>query len=242
MSTVYTRSANAEIPRRRSAAPPTVPLAIWLCAPTPEEENCLPSLVEGISRSLITRISEEFSQPEDTVVVSGLDAQRIAAVVDSRGHRHAVVDHDRPTTHRDRSAAGSGAAGPRNRATTTRGLPATAPYSAGLVLAVELPVPWVTPTGEPYTTWRGLLHSDGVLAVITTNPAGPGRFANHTGLVIAAAESAGFAYLQHIVAVHAHVAGDRLLVPTDHAETDPSGLVHVPTHSDLLIFTTGGGR
>lgn len=243
MSPIRTRAANEEIPQRRSSTSPSVPLAIWLCAPPPEEENFLPPLVDGVSRALIARIASEFSQPDDTVVVSGLDAPRIAAVVDSRGHRHAVIDHDRPATRRDRSTAGRSPAGPRDHAPTTRGLPPAAPHSAGLVLAVELPLPWVTPTGEPYTAWRGLLRNDGVLAVITANPAGPGRFANHTGLVIAAAEAAGFAYLQHIVAVHAHIAGDRLLVPADHAGSDPGvgGLVHVPAHSDLLVFTVGGG-
>ena len=41
-----------------------------------------------------------------------------------------------------------------------------------------------------------------------------GRFANHAGHVVAAADTAGLSYLQHIVAVNARLHGERLLVPT----------------------------
>ncbi|MCK2243671.1 MULTISPECIES: hypothetical protein [unclassified Crossiella] len=117
------------------------------------------------------------------------------------------------------------------------------PRSAGLVLAVELPSPWITPTGQPYTDWRDWLRPGGVLAVLTTNPAGTGCFANHTGLIVAAAQAAGLTYRQHIVTIQAHPGSDQ---PGDpHAPAAPSssatGQVHVSAHLDLLIFTADQG-
>lgn len=81
--------------------------------------------------------------------------------------------------------------------------------------------------------------------MITTNPAGAGQFANHTGTVVAAAETAGLNYLQHIITVYARLHGERLLIPTTTpprpAPTAPSPgakpVVHVPVHHDLLLFT-----
>ncbi|MEV0701023.1 hypothetical protein AB0I53_24350 [Saccharopolyspora sp. NPDC050389] len=113
-----------------------------------------------------------------------------------------------------------------------------------LVVACQLPAPAPTSAGEPYASWARWLRPGGVLAMITANPAGPGRFANHTGAIITAAETAGLAYLQHVIAVLAHVEGDRLLIPDDHgASTEPVSArnpVHVPAHADVLIFLAQG--
>jgi hypothetical protein len=231
--------------RHQSLRAPTVPLAIWLCAPTPAEQGGLPLLVDGVSRSLITRIVEEFSRPDDIVVVTGVDSGRIAAVADACGQRRATTWPRPATTLGDRTTGGDHHRDVPARTAGGALAASVAPRSAGLVLAVELPIPWITPTGQPYRDWAGLLRPGGVLAVITANPAGPGRFANHTGMVVAAAEDAGLGYLQHIVAVHAHVHGERLLVPTSTDHTQPelgtAEYVHVPAHTDLVIFTMAEG-
>ncbi|MFD9958345.1 hypothetical protein [Amycolatopsis sp. NPDC058986] len=108
-----------------------------------------------------------------------------------------------------------------------------------LLLAVELPAPWIAADGQPYTTWARWLAPGGVLAVATRNPAGAGRFADHTGAVVTAATNAGLSYLQHIIAVLAHVHGDRLLVSSPPASvTLPADAVHPVAHTDLLVFHT----
>ncbi|MGW5646206.1 hypothetical protein ACWEV3_40320 [Saccharopolyspora sp. NPDC003752] len=116
-----------------------------------------------------------------------------------------------------------------------------------LVVACRLPAPAPASAGEPYASWARWLRPGGVLAVITTNPAGPGRFANHTGAIISSAETAGLAYLQHVIAVLAHVEGDRVLIPDRPDEhsgvAEPVSArnpVHVPAHADVLIFLAQG--
>ncbi|MBB4679467.1 hypothetical protein [Crossiella cryophila] len=102
------------------------------------------------------------------------------------------------------------------------------------MLAVELPLPHITPSGQPYLDWCSWLRPGGVLAVLTASPTGLGRFVNSAGLVIAAATAAGLTYLQHIVAAPTRPA-DQL------AEVGEP--VRVPAHHDLLIFTsTRGGH
>jgi hypothetical protein len=56
---------------------------------------------------------------------------------------------------------------------------------------------------------------------------------------VAAARAAGLVYAQHIVLVHAAIAGGRLVPCRAGADTagDPGG---VRVHSDLLIFTKPG--
>ncbi|WP_010310939.1 hypothetical protein [Saccharopolyspora spinosa] len=116
--------------------------------------------------------------------------------------------------------------------------------SVDLVVACQLPAPVLTSAGEPYASWARWLRPGGALAVITANPAGPGRFANHTGAIITAAETAGLAYLQHIIAVLAHIEGNRLLIPDDHGaateRVSARNPVHVPAHADVLIFLAQG--
>ncbi|MCO1575211.1 hypothetical protein M8C13_05485 [Crossiella sp. SN42] len=111
-------------------------------------------------------------------------------------------------------------------------MPPIAPHSAGLVLAVELPLPRITPSRQPYTDWVSWLQPGGVLAVLTASPSGAGRFVNSAGLVIAAATAAGFTYRQHIITVPAR--------PDTNAQavSDP---VQVPAHHDLLLFTADHG-
>lgn len=202
-----------------------VPLGIWLCAPTDEDEAGLPPLVHGLSRALVTRVAQEFSRPADTVMATGFDAARVAAVMAARASRRLPTQTTVPITNSNRD--GGDSLRPPDG-------------SLGLILAVELPAPCVDHDGQPYLTWARWLRPGGVLAVVTASPAGVDDFAHHTAAVVRAAETAGLSYLQHIVAVLAHVDGDRLLVadPPPSAEADRT--VHIPAHSDLLIFTAPG--
>jgi hypothetical protein len=96
---------------------------------------------------------------------------------------------------------------------------------------------------DPVVVYGGLrrrLRPGGILAVVL----GTGHSnqpADAAGLVDVAA-AAGLSYLQHIVAVHAAVTGDRL-TPPDHsaAVAAPGVPVHTKVHRDLFIFVRNGG-
>ncbi|WP_236076413.1 hypothetical protein [Streptomyces coffeae] len=75
-----------------------------------------------------------------------------------------------------------------------------------------------------------LLSGDGLLLLATRQRRDAGRLTDPLGSLIASARTAGFRYLQHIVVVHGHPAGDRI-DPTP-PQGAPPGLIH----SDLLIL------
>src|SRR5947199_743668 len=210
-------------PRPRTTA--AVPLGIWLCAPAPADEHGLPPLIQGLTRSLITQAVNAFTTRGNTVAVTGPDAARVTAVADSACDRRVLcVDPETVIVGGDRDRVGSSARTPE-------------PGSVDLLLAVELPAPWIDTDGQPYHSWTRWLAPGGVLAVATRNPAGQGRFADHTGAVVTAATNAGLTYLQHIIAVLAHVQGDRLLISRPPASvTLPADAVHADAHTDLLVF------
>ncbi|ASR36588.1 hypothetical protein BAY61_18060 [Prauserella marina] len=207
-----------------------MPLGIWLCAPEPADEHGLPPLIEGLTRGLVTQAVTAFTARGNTVAVTGPDAARMTAVADSVGDRRVLcVDPETVTADGVRGRPGGGAGTPE-------------PGSVDLLLVAELPVPRIATDGQPYTTWARWLAPGGVLAVATRNPAGQGRFADHTGAVVTAATNAGLSYLQHIIAVLAHVHGERLLIPTPPAPvTLPADTVHTHAHTDLLVFHTDLG-
>jgi hypothetical protein len=208
-------------PRPRKSA--AVPLGIWLCAPAPADEHGLPPLIEVLTHSLVTQAMTTLTPRGTTVAVTGPDAARIAAVADAVGDRRVLcVDPETVTVGGRGDGIGGGARTP-------------VPGSVDLLLAAELPAPWIDTDGQPYLSWIRWLAPGEVLAVATPTPAGAGRFADHTGSVVTAATNAGLSYLQHIVAVLAHIDGDRLLVSGPPASvTVPAEAVHADAHTDLL--------
>lgn len=205
---------------RKSAS---VPLGIWLCAPTREDEYAPPPLLEGLTRALVTQAVDEFTTPGQTVAITGPDAARITAVAATVGGRSVVCADPETITH------GHEQANSKQSAWTPE------PGSVDLIFATELPAPWISKDGEPYRNWARWLAPGGVLAVAARNPSGTGRFVDHTAAIIAAATNAGLSYLQHIIAVLAHVEGDRLLL------AQPAASVTLPAetaqaHTDLLAF------
>jgi hypothetical protein len=95
---------------------------------------------------------------------------------------------------------------------------------------------------DPVVVYGGLrrrLRPGGILAVVL----GTGHSnqpADAAGLVDVAG-AAGLSYLQHIVAVHAVVTGDRLTPPEAAAAPTPDGgAAHLKVHRDLMIFSRNG--
>jgi hypothetical protein len=102
--------------------------------------------------------------------------------------------------------------------------------------------PPADPGIDPVITLGGMrrrLHPHGILAaIITTVPdAAPVDLVP----LVHAAGQARLAYLQHIVAVHAHTHGDQLTPAADADQPTPehsgrAGGAHLRVHTDVLIF------
>jgi hypothetical protein len=95
--------------------------------------------------------------------------------------------------------------------------------------------------GVLYAACQRVLRPGGLLTVITAAARQPGW----PGEVIAHARAAGLIYTQHIIALHAPIRGGRLHAPPDGPALPPhlsavAGL-HLPAHSDLLVFAAPGG-
>ncbi|MFI6350190.1 hypothetical protein [Streptomyces sp. NPDC050560] len=86
--------------------------------------------------------------------------------------------------------------------------------------------------------WPGFFHrahcllpANGTLLLAARQRRSDGTLADPLGSLIAAARTAGFTYLQHIVIAHARPDGDSL-VPSPPDDADPG-----VTHSDLIVFS-----
>lgn len=213
------------IQRRRHSV---IPLAVWLCEPLPDELVSEPiGDAGGIPQTLAHRVISVFSKPGERIVLDGDQHPFLASVAGSITDRTVTPTAPSAATHRD--APGEIGSDQPGQGEHT------------LVAAVQAPQRVVE--AHRYQGWAQVLRPGSVLVVVTASPAGVGTFRNQVGEVITAARRAGLSYLQHIIAVAAHVEGDRLLVPSrripppEHA-TRPA-LVHVPAHHDILAFTTG---
>lgn len=201
-----------------------VPPAFWLTEPESNTPHDTTPLSDGLdlSRTVPQRAISEFSKTGDRILLAADDTAFLARVAEGISDRTITCTPLRANTDSDRPEV-------RQRA---RG-------AGGCALVVTLQPSQSSIEVDIYRRWAGLLRPGAVLVVITTNPAGAGRFHNHLGAVITAARAAGLTYLQHIIAVCAHVEGDRLLVPTriqHRRRTDDGVTLHVPVHHDLIAL------
>ena len=107
---------------------------------------------------------------------------------------------------------------------------------------------------QVYAACHAVLRPGGLLVTVTKNTRRAGRLLDLAGTTVALARSAGFGYLQHVVALHAAVRDGTLvsrpsfwqLTQTRHARTrgEPA---HLVAHEDVCVFTrpispTGSGK
>ena len=88
---------------------------------------------------------------------------------------------------------------------------------------------------------RRRLDSGGVVVALVTHPAGAAQ-PIEAGPLVRAAGQARLSYLQHIVAVHAPTAGERIEPGPSDLAAAAAGFRHLRVHADLLVFTAGGRR
>ncbi|MEU3962943.1 hypothetical protein AB0F42_24575 [Streptomyces buecherae] len=81
-----------------------------------------------------------------------------------------------------------------------------------------LPTGGVETLGSVEDGWPGFFHrahrflpGDGLMLLATRQRRDAGRLNDPLGTLVATARTAGFRYLQHIVVVYAHLAGDQLV-------------------------------
>lgn len=220
--------------RRSPSAHADIPLGIWLCPPDDIRAGQVSADVTaeqgGVLPALVARIITEFAEPGATILTSGAQADSLAQAARSSAHRVIAAPPEIVTVCDERNEQAEA---------SVQQKPITAPGAADLAVAVS--ESFDSPNGiiAVCRGWAMALSSGGIAVVITNNPAGPSTFANQAGAVVAAARDSGLAYRQHVVAVVARVCGDRLLIPTDAAPQPaaaPSDTVHLPVHTDLLIF------
>ncbi|WP_055548979.1 hypothetical protein [Streptomyces sp. NBRC 110028] len=111
--------------------------------------------------------------------------------------------------------------------------PDTLPASDDTLLPSTEDMPGAMENGWPGFFHRAhrLLPGDGLLLLAARQRRDAGCLTDPLGPLIAAARTAGFCYLQHIVIVHGHPSGDRI-EPTP-IKGAPPGLIH----SDLLVLS-----
>jgi hypothetical protein len=97
---------------------------------------------------------------------------------------------------------------------------------------------------EVYAGCHGLLRPGGHLVVVTKNTRRKGRMLDLAGLTVTLATGAGFAYLCHVIALHAAVRDGDLaarpsywqLTQVRHARgrSEPA---HLVAHEDVTVFS-----
>lgn len=221
--------------RTVTSANTDIPLGIWLCSPGDTQSAAMfgdaARSYGGALSPLVARILAEFAKPSTTILASGPHADSIAHAARSYGEDHvAVRSQPTVTTCKEQSA---------QTGTSVGGEPITVPGTVDLAVATSDPFDDPSKISALCQSWATALRPGGIAVVITDNPAGPTAFANQAGAVVAAARDGGLAYRQHVVAVIAHVRGDRLLIPQRYCDLPPGApgdTIHLPVHLDLLIF------
>jgi hypothetical protein len=88
---------------------------------------------------------------------------------------------------------------------------------------------------------RRRLDDGGVVVALITHSGGAAQ-PIEAGPLVRAAGQARLSYLRHIVAVHAPTAGERIEPGPSDLAAAPVAFRHPRVHTDLLVFTTVGGR
>ena len=126
----------------------------------------------------------------------------------------------------------------RHRAAAHRGKPAE---PAALVLTAWPPMGAAVDPVIVLGALRRRLAPGGVVVAVVTHPAGATQ-PIEAGPLVRAAGQARLSYLQHIVAVHAPTAGERIEPGPSDLAAAGSGFRHLRVHTDLLVFTAAGGH
>ncbi len=201
---------------------PPVPIAVWRVAGVDAAYGH--SDADALTPRMAALLVGSYTRPGDTVVSVGNDPA-LAGAAGAGGRTYlSVPDPD------DLSDLG---------------------HVAGTVALIVLPwPPRQRPAGMArerliamFRACRQLMSRDGcTIVALAALPAGE-TYVQHSGPLIPAARDAGLGWLQHIVAITAPIAGQRITWRATPA--DPATLrsaTHLTVHVDLLVFATRRGR
>jgi hypothetical protein len=235
-------------PRPAMAGRTGLPLSIWPGVPGPgcplpggDSPPC-PGHCPGLGARLVITA---FSRPGDLVaVIPRVACAALAAATAGTGRRILGVTAGPPG-----SAERAGQRSPACRGGASPGeLPGAASGAGQAAVAVTLSCDGLPAGGAnpdeaaPYAACHSALRPGGVLAVIVGRPAAADI--PDLGLAVACARAAGLVYAQHIILIHAAVAGGQLrpfpaprpAAPGCPPESPPGTRIH----TDLLIFSKHG--
>src|SRR6266508_3737368 len=198
------------------AAPPArsdVPLALWLCAqPDPHEPAPSPPVASWalLPVQLARRIVTEYTHPAALLGEAARLGRRAVALCPEAGSTTArqtseLLDLTVPAQLRPLAQVRGGHLTDPDVLTDLAG-------QAHAVVTVTRsssdPVAAADPSSRAAAAM--LLHPGGLLVAVTRTQQHTGRLVDHTAATIRTAEEAGFAYLQHVIALLAPVREGRL--------------------------------
>lgn len=200
---------------------PPVPIAVWRVAGADAVYRHTDA--DAMTPRMAALLVGSYTRPTDTVVSVG-DDPALAGAAGAGGRTYLSVRDVNDLPHLD--------------------------HVAGTVALIVLPWPAPTrPTGMSrdalvtmFRTCRRLMSPNGcTIVALATLPTGI-TYVEQNNPLIPAARHAGLGWLQHIVAITAPIAGQRLTWQT--TPTDPATLrsaMHVAVHIDLLVFSPRRG-
>src|SRR6266536_1844096 len=244
-----------------AATPPTpparsdVPLPPWVCAPSdiPDAQQPTPP---GVPRALVPaqlacRLAAEYTRPGALLVVPACSALLCEA---ARLGRRAVAFASDPAAARQASAMldvtlpadGRPLAQVRTGSLTDPEATADLTGQAHALVTVRLDGrghPAATVDAGSLAACAALLRPGGLLVPATRNYEQAGRLVDLAAVTVWAAEQAGMAYLQHVIALLAPVRAGQLRpsVPvcrrrTLRARVARGERAQLPVHADVLVF------
>lgn len=204
--------------RRDRAHSGMPPLTVWRCGTTPIDTTA--AMWQG---PVAEQIVASFSVASDHVVLLDTDpaqAPTSTALASNRVANLGRHPHVLPADH---------VATPELK-------------PAGLVMATVRP--HQPPSAAAIATWVAPLRQGGVLAMLTRTAHHGGLLVDPTGAIVAAAQSAGLRYLQHIIVLPTSndatsmTATGRTTRSRSHARNAqrPASRRHKRVHADLLVF------
>jgi hypothetical protein len=201
---------------------PPVPIAIWRVAAIDAPDGH--DFARGMTPRMAALLVGSYTRPGDTIVAVGHDPA-LAGAAGAGARRYLAVDDPADLADLDRVAG-------TVRLVVLSWPPARRASAVSPAEATDL-----------FTACRLITGRDGC-TIVAFAPLDPDdTYPHHSGLLVPAARTAGLGLLQHIVAITAPVAGERITwraTPADRATLRAAA--HVTIHMDLLVFSVRRAR
>ena len=201
---------------------PPVPIAVWRVAGVDAAYGH--ASADALTPQMAALLVGSYTRPGDTIVSVG-DDPALAGAAGAGGRTYLSVRDPDGLSGLD--------------------------HVAGTVALIVLPWPPLDGAGrmsresltQMFRICRWLMRRDGCTIVALADLPADETYVEHSGALIPAAQRAGLGWLQHIVAITAPIAGQRITWRA--APADPATLraaAHVAVHIDLLVFAVRRGR